>query len=79
MKKNMSVADRIIRVVIAVVIAGLYFGHQIAGTTAAILGVIAVIFLGTSSVGICLVYKALGISTLKEGGGHGGQAHTGAH
>ncbi len=82
MKKNMSVADRVIRVIIAIVIAGLYFGGVITGTIAAILGVIAVIFLGTSSVGVCLVYKALGLSTLKETGGgapHGGEAHGGAH
>ncbi len=80
MKKNMSVADRVIRVIIAIVIAGLYFGGKITGTVAAILGVIAVIFLGTSSVGICLVYKLLGISTLKETpGGHGGEAHGAAH
>ncbi len=79
MKKNMSTADRIIRVIIAAVIAILYFGHVISGTVAAVLGVVAVIFLGTSSVGVCLVYKVLGISTLKEGGGHGGEAHGTAH
>jgi hypothetical protein len=79
MKKNMSVADRVIRVIFAVVIGILYFAHQITGTVAAILGVIAVIFLGTSSVGVCLVYKVLGISTLKDEGHHGGEAHGGAH
>ncbi len=82
MKKNMSIADRLIRVIIAVVIGGLYFGGVITGTVAAILGVIAVIFLATSSVGVCLVYKVLGLSTLKEtegGAHHGGEAHGGAH
>ncbi len=81
MKKNMSVADRVIRVIIAVVIGGLYFGGVITGTIAAILGVIAVIFLATSSVGVCLVYKVLGISTLREGSGdeHHGGLQKGAH
>lgn len=79
MKKNMSVTDRVIRVILAVVIASLYFGHQITGTAAAILGVIAVIFLATSSVGVCLVYKVLGIYTMKEEGHHGGETHGGAH
>ncbi len=79
MKKNMSVADRVIRTLFAVLVAILYFGHQITGTAAAILGVIAVIFLATSSVGVCLVYKVLGISTLKTGGHHGGEAPGGAH
>ncbi len=81
MKKNMSVADRTIRVILAIVIGGLYYTGQITGTAAAILGVIAVIFLATAGVGICLVYKILGISTLKEtpGGPHGTEAHGGAH
>ncbi len=79
MKKNMGVIDRVLRALIAVAILILYLAHQITGTAAAILGVIAVIFLATSSVGVCLVYKALGISTLKEGGHHGGEAHGGVH
>ncbi len=79
MKKNMSVTDRITRVLIAGAIAILYFAHLITGTTAAVLGVIAVIFLATSSVGVCLVYKVLGISTLREGGGRGGTVQREAH
>lgn len=82
MKKNMGLIDRLLRTVLAVVVAVLYFAGQLTGTAAVILGVIAVIFLATSSVGFCPVYALLGISTLKgEGheGHHGGEAHKGAH
>ncbi len=79
MKKNMGLIDRLLRTFLAVVIAVLYFAGQLTGTAAVILGVIAVIFLATSSVGFCPLYKVLGISTLKEEGHHGGEAHGGAH
>jgi len=63
MKKNMGTADRVIRTVIAVVIAVLYFTGVIGGTLALILGIIAVIFLLTSLVAWCPGYLPFGIST----------------
>lgn len=67
MKKNMGTLDRIIRAVIAIAIAVLYFTHQISGTAALILGVIAIAFLLTSLVSWCPLYLPFGISTRKEG------------
>jgi hypothetical protein len=67
MKKNMGVADRAIRVLVALAIAALYFTHRISGTLAIVLGVIAVAFLVTSFVGWCPSYVPLGLSTRKEG------------
>ena len=66
MKKNMGTIDRVIRTVIAVVIAVLYFTGQISGTVAIVLGIVAVAFLLTSLVGWCPIYKPFGISTRKE-------------
>jgi len=66
MKKNMGAADRLIRILIAVVIAFLYFTDRIGGVLAIILGVIAVVFLLTSLVGSCPGYFPLGISTRKK-------------
>jgi len=66
MKKNMGNLDRSIRVVLAVVVGILYMAGQITGTAAIILGIIAVVFLLTSSVGVCPLYMALGVSTLKK-------------
>jgi hypothetical protein len=66
MKKNMGTIDRVIRTVIAVVIAVLYFTGQISGTVAIVLGIVAVAFLLTSLVGWCPLYNPFGISTRKE-------------
>jgi len=67
MKTNMGTLDRSIRTVIALVIAVLYFTGQMGGTVAIVLGIIAVAFLVTSSVGWCPMYLPFGLSTRKEG------------
>jgi len=66
MKKNMGLADKAIRILVAVVIAVLYFTHQISGMAATILGVLAVVFTLTSVVGTCPLYLPFGISTKKK-------------
>ncbi len=66
MKKNMGSADRLIRAILVVVIAILYFTGQITGTAAIVLGIIAVVFLLTSSIGFCPAYAVLKISTKKD-------------
>lgn len=66
MKKNMGNADRIIRTVLAIVVAVLYFTNQISGTAAIILGLFAITFLLTSFVGFCPIYLPLRISTKKK-------------
>lgn len=66
MKKNMGGADRIIRLIIAAIIAVLYFTGQISGTLAIILGIIAIAFLVTSLIGWCPLYVPFKISTCKH-------------
>lgn len=63
MKKNMGTIDRGIRVALAALVAVLYTTHVISGPAAIVLGVIAVVFLLTSIVGVCPAYLPLGIST----------------
>lgn len=63
MKKNMGTADRIIRVIIAAIIAILFFTKVITGTLGIILLVLAVVFVLTSLVSFCPLYMPLGIST----------------
>jgi hypothetical protein len=65
MKKNMGTADRLIRTIIALIVATLYYMELISGTLAIILGVVAVIFLLTSFVSFCPLYRLLGINTDK--------------
>lgn len=63
MTKNMGSLDRLLRVTVAVIIAALYFTGQIGGLLAAILGVIAVIFVLTSAIGFCPLYRPFSWST----------------
>ncbi len=65
MKQNMGSSDRVIRILLAVTVAVLYFTNQISGTVAIILGLFAVIFLLTSFVGLCPLYVPLKLSTKK--------------
>jgi hypothetical protein len=66
MTKNMGFFDRILRTLAAVAVGILYATGQIGGTTALILGVIAIAFLLTSFVGSCPLYMPFGLSTRTE-------------
>jgi hypothetical protein len=66
MKKNMGIADRVIRVLVALAIAGLYFGNIISGTVALILLVLSAVFFLTSLVSFCPLYLPFHISTRKK-------------
>ena len=63
MKKNMGNADRAIRVIIAILIAVLYFTNVISGTLGLILLVVAGVFVLTSLVSVCPLYSLVGINT----------------
>jgi hypothetical protein len=66
MKKNMGNLDRIIRLLVAATIALLYLLGVISGTLAYILLAVAVIFIATSFVSFCPIYKLFNLSTRKE-------------
>jgi hypothetical protein len=66
MTKNMGTVDRIVRFIIVVAIAILYFTNVISGTLAIILGILAVVFLATSLLGFCPLYLPFKLSTRKE-------------
>ncbi len=66
MKGNMGIFDRIIRVALVVVVAVLFFTGQLTFVASIILGVLAVIFLLTSIVGVCPLYLLFGISSKKK-------------
>lgn len=63
MKVNMGTTDKIIRVLVAIIIGGLYFANVITGTLAIVLLTLAVIFLLTSLAGFCPIYAIFGIKT----------------
>jgi Protein of unknown function (DUF2892) len=66
MKKNMGSADRVIRVMLAALVAVLYFTNVISGTTAIILAVLAIVFVATSLMSFCPLYLPFGLSTLRK-------------
>ncbi|MBT8252388.1 MAG: DUF2892 domain-containing protein [Flavobacteriaceae bacterium] len=63
MKKNMGNSDRIIRVIVAIVAAVLYFTETVTGTLGIVLLVVAAIFLLTSFISFCPLYAPFGINT----------------
>ncbi|MBL7727825.1 MAG: DUF2892 domain-containing protein [Dinghuibacter sp.] len=63
MKKNMGAADRIVRIIIAALIAVLYFTNTISGTLGIVLLVLAGVFVLTSLISSCPLYSIFGIST----------------
>lgn len=65
MKKNIGSFDRIFRVFVALVVAILYFTDQISGIAAIVLGIVAVVFVFTSSAAFCPIYALLGLSSKK--------------
>ncbi|MGX7685921.1 YgaP family membrane protein [Flectobacillus roseus] len=66
MKKNMGSTDKLIRVIIAIIVAVLYFTGTLTGTIGIIALVIASVFFVTSLVSFCPLYTILGISTCKK-------------
>lgn len=55
--------DRIIRIIVAAVIAFLYFNGTLAGTLGIVLLVLAAVFVLTSFVSFCPLYTIFGINT----------------
>lgn len=66
MKQNMGTTDKLVRILVAIAIAVLYFTHQISGTVAIVLLVLAGVFILTSLISFCPLYMPFGISTRKK-------------
>lgn len=66
MKQNMGTTDKMIRVIIALIIGGLYYMNIISGTLAIVLSALAIIFLLTSLISFCPLYLPFGIKTCKK-------------
>ncbi len=63
MKPNMGNIDKIVRLVIAALIAVLFFTNVISGTLGTVLLVLAAVFALTSLVSFCPLYTLVGINT----------------
>ncbi len=63
MKKNVGSTDKAVRIILAIIIAILYFTNVITGTLGIVLLVFAAILLLTAFIGFCALYAPFGIST----------------
>jgi hypothetical protein len=66
MKKNMGTTDRVIRILIAVVFAALYFADIATGTLGIVVLVVSGIFLVTGLTGFCPLYYPFGLHSTKK-------------
>jgi hypothetical protein len=66
MKKNMGIADKIIRILIAAVVAILYFTNVISGTLGIVLLILSGVFILTSLISFCPLYLPFGLNTGKK-------------
>ena len=62
----MGITDRVLRVLIAVAVAILYFTGVLSGTLAIVLLILSGILILTSIFGFCPLYFPFGLSTLKN-------------
>ncbi|PKP08278.1 MAG: DUF2892 domain-containing protein [Bacteroidetes bacterium HGW-Bacteroidetes-4] len=63
MKKNMGGADKLVRLVVALLMILAYFQGIVTGTLGIVLLVVAAIFILTSLVSFCPLYTLFGMST----------------
>lgn len=63
---NLGTIDKVIRILVAVVFAVLFFTDLITGTLGIILLVLAAVFVLTSVISFCPLYWPFGISTNKK-------------
>jgi hypothetical protein len=63
MKKNIGTIDKVIRILVALVVIGLYFANVISGTVAIVLLVLSAVFILTSLISFCPLYLPFGINT----------------
>ncbi|WP_324736470.1 DUF2892 domain-containing protein [Thermococcus sp. SY098] len=64
MERNEGALDRLLRIVIGIVLLGIWAGMNVPYET--VLLIVGLIALVTGLTGFCAIYKLLGISTCKE-------------
>jgi len=66
MKRNVGLFDKVFRIVVAIVIALLYYFGVISGTVGIVLLVVAAVFLLTALINFCGLYTLFGINTCSK-------------
>lgn len=66
MKQNIGSTDRIIRLLLAIVMTGLFLGKLVTGTVGIILVILSAVFLITGMVKFCPIYFPFKINTNRK-------------
>ena len=66
MRSNISKLDRTVRIIIAAIVAVLWFTGTVQGTLGVVLLAVGVVLLLTSIINFCPLYWSIGISTKKK-------------
>jgi len=66
MKKNVGVFDKVFRIVVAIIIALLYYFEIVTGTVGLVLLIVAIVFLLTALINFCGLYALFGINTCSK-------------
>jgi uncharacterized membrane protein YkgB len=67
MKNNVGSTDRVVRILVALIVAGLLLAGAVEGTLGVVLGILASILVLTSLLSFCPLYALFGISTRRKG------------
>jgi hypothetical protein len=63
MTNNMGSTDKIIRIIVAIIFAALYFTGTVTGTLGIVLLALGGIFVLTSVISFCPIYAIIGVNT----------------
>lgn len=66
MNTNVGLLDRLVRILVAAGLAYAYFTGRVEGFLGIVLLVVALVFVVTSFVGFCPLYRLLNLSTAKK-------------
>lgn len=65
-KKNIGSLDRVVRLVLALIFIALILTNVVSGALALILGILAAVFVVTSTISFCPLYFPFKLSTRKQ-------------
>ena len=66
MNANLGTLDRIVRIVIGIVAAVLYFNGTLTGTLGIVVLVVGIVLFLTALVKFCPIYRVLGLSSCRK-------------
>jgi hypothetical protein len=65
-RKNCGTKDRVLRIVVGAMIGVAYLMGYIQGIAALVLGLVALVMIGTGAAGYCALYEPMGIDTKEK-------------